>query len=158
MAGSYQQRFETKKNEWQEITLPFHDFVATSFGQVMRDAPKLDIEKIRSFGFTISDEQAGAFKLEVDWIRAVKKSSEPVVQTDSAKAGCATCVFHMKRVEGCKLAVEIEGRHYLVQGSNIDDHGDAHAPDGLCNTVRRAKVKGRISENRLVADEFRLLP
>jgi hypothetical protein len=64
----------------------------------------------------------------------------------------------MKGVKGCKLAVEIEGRHYLVQDSDIDDHGDAHAPDGLCNTIRRAKVQGSISENRFVADEFRLLP
>jgi len=73
MAGSYQQPFATKKGDWQEIVLPIHDFVATSFGQIMRDAPKLDTENIRSFGFTISDKQAGPFKLEVDWIRAIKK-------------------------------------------------------------------------------------
>ena len=158
MAGSYQQPFATKKGEWQEIALEIHDFVPTSFGQLMRDAPELDTGNIRSFGFTISDKQAGPFNLEVDWIRAIKKSSEPVVETYSAKAGCATCVFHMKGVEGCKLAVEIEGRHYLVQGSDIDDHGNAHAPDGLCNIARRAKVKGRILDNRLVADEFRLPP
>jgi monofunctional biosynthetic peptidoglycan transglycosylase len=84
MAGSYQQRFETKKDEWQEIALPFRDFVATSFGQVMRDAPKLNTEKIRSFGFTISDKQAGPFKLEVDWIKAVKKSHKTVVETNPA--------------------------------------------------------------------------
>jgi len=158
MAGSYQQPFETKKDEWQEIALPIHDFVASSFGQVMRDAPKLDTEKIRSFGLTISDKQAGPFKLEVDWIRAIKKSSEPVVETDSAKVGCATCVFHMKGVEGCKLAVEIDGRHYLVQGSGIDDHGDAHAPNGLCNAARRATVKGKVSGDRFVAEELRVLP
>ena len=124
----------------------------------MRDAPKLDTEKIRSFGFTISDKQVGPFKLEVDWIRAVKKSSDSVVETDSAKAGCATCIFHMKGVEGCKLAIAIEGRHYLVQGSDIDDHGDAHASDGMCNTARRAKVKGKISGDRFVAEELRMLP
>jgi monofunctional biosynthetic peptidoglycan transglycosylase len=70
MAGSYQQRFETKKNEWQEIVLPFRDFVATSFGEVLRDAPRLNTSKIRSFGLTISDKQAGPFKLEVDSIKA----------------------------------------------------------------------------------------
>jgi NADH dehydrogenase [ubiquinone] 1 alpha subcomplex assembly factor 1 len=158
MAGSYQQPFETRKDEWQEIALPIDDFVAKSFGQVMRDAPELDTEKIRSFGFTISDKQAGPFKLEVDWIRAVKKSSESVVETDSARAGCATCIFHMKGVEDCKLAIEIEGRHYLVQGSDIDDHEDAHAPDGMCNTTRRAKANGKISGDRFVAEEFRVLP
>jgi len=92
MAGSYQQRFETKKNEWQEVGLPFRDFVPTSFGQVMRDAPKLDTAKIRSLGFTISDKQAGPFRLEVDWISADEKPREPAIETGSAKAGCATFV------------------------------------------------------------------
>ena len=64
----------------------------------------------------------------------------------------------MKGVEGCKLAVEIEGRHYLVQGSDIDDHGDAHAADGLCNTARRATVKGKVSGSRFVAELFTVLP
>lgn len=86
MAGSYQQRFETKKEEWSEIALPFHDFIATSFGQVMQDAPKLNPEKIRSFGFTISDEQAGPFKLEVKWIKAVKKSQKTAVETAPANS------------------------------------------------------------------------
>jgi monofunctional biosynthetic peptidoglycan transglycosylase len=158
MAGSYQQRFETKKNEWQEIALPFREFVATSFGQVMRDAPKLDTAKIRSFGFTISDKQAGSFQLEVDWISANEKPREPGIDTGSAKVGCATCIFQMKGVEGCKLAIEIDGRHYIVQGSDIDDHGDAHASDGLCNTIRHANAKGRIAGDRFVAEEFRLLP
>jgi monofunctional biosynthetic peptidoglycan transglycosylase len=158
MAGSYQQRFETKKDEWQEIALPFRDFVATSFGQVMRDAPKLDTAKIRSFGFTISDKQAGPFRLEVDWIRADKKPREPVTETDPAKVGCATCVFRMKGVEGCKLAIEFDGRHYLVQGSEIDDHGDAHASDGLCNAARHAKARGKISGDHFLAEELRLLP
>jgi len=100
MAGSYQQRFETKKNEWQEIALPFREFVATSFGQVMRDAPKLDTAKIRSLGFTISDKQAGPFQLQVDWIRADKKPCEPAIEIGSAKAGCATCISQMKNAEG----------------------------------------------------------
>ena len=64
----------------------------------------------------------------------------------------------MKGVEGCKLAVEIDGRRYLVQGSDIDDHGDAHASDGLCNTARHAKAKGKIVGDRFLAEEFRLLP
>ena len=64
----------------------------------------------------------------------------------------------MKGVAGCKLAIKIEGRHYLVQGSDIDDHGDVHAPDGMCDTTRRVKVKGKISGGRFVAEELRVLP
>ena len=101
MAGSYRLNFDTKANVWQEIPLPFAAFEATSFGRVISSVSPMNPAKIRSVGFTISDKQEGPFKLEVDWIRAVKKSSESVVETDSAKAGCATCIFHMKGVEGC---------------------------------------------------------
>ena len=72
MAGSYRLKFETKTDEWREIPLPFSDFQATSFGQVIRSVPALNPAKIRSFGLLISDKQEGPFKLEVDWIRAVR--------------------------------------------------------------------------------------
>jgi monofunctional biosynthetic peptidoglycan transglycosylase len=82
VAGSYQQRFETSKEEWQEIPLRFQDFAARAFGQALRDAPNLDAAMIRSLGFTIADKQAGPFKLEVDWIGAIKKSSPTSVSAE----------------------------------------------------------------------------
>ncbi len=54
------------------------------------------------------------------------------------KAGCGTCAFGMKEVVVCKLAVRIDGTPYLVAGSDIDYHGDAHARDGPCNSARIA--------------------
>ena len=68
------------------------------------------------------------------------------------------CIFGMKGVTGCKLAVEIEGKHYLVKGSSIDDHGDAHADDGLCNAAREAIVSGEVKEGMFVAEHINLLP
>jgi len=72
-------------------------------------------------------------------------------------AGCASCVFHMKGVRGCKLAVGIGGKTYLVVGSGIDDHGDAHAADGLCNSARRASISGTIEGDTFVARKFEIL-
>jgi NADH dehydrogenase [ubiquinone] 1 alpha subcomplex assembly factor 1 len=72
MAGSYQCKFETQKDEWQNIFLPLEEFVPTSFGQAMQNAPRLNKAAIRSFGFMISDQQAGPFRLEVGWIKAVR--------------------------------------------------------------------------------------
>ena len=80
MAGSYQCKFATEKGVWQKIFLPFADFVPTSFGQVMRDAPSLNTAAIRSFGFMISDKQAGPFRLEVDWVKAVRHRPVPAAQ------------------------------------------------------------------------------
>ena len=70
----------------------------------------------------------------------------------------STCIIQMEGVVGCKLAVRIDGKPYLVTGSDIDDHGDAHASDGLCNAMRRAKVTGEIKDDRFVAESFELLP
>ncbi len=76
----------------------------------------------------------------------------------TVEAGCATCIFDMPDVTGCKLAVKIDGRAYLVTGSSIDDHGDAHAASGLCNASRKAIVEGEIEDGRFVASKFELRP
>ena len=72
-AGSYRVKFDTKADEWLEIFLPFAGFRATSFGVELSNAPPLDPRRIRSFGFLISDKQAGPFKLDVDWIKAAPR-------------------------------------------------------------------------------------
>ncbi|MCB9858947.1 MAG: hypothetical protein H6815_00720 [Phycisphaeraceae bacterium] len=59
---------------------------------------------------------------------------------------------------GCDLAVRIDDVAYFVDGTAIDDHGDAHATDGFCNAIRYAKVKGEIVAGRFRASEFELLP
>nr|MBC7614323.1 hypothetical protein [Pseudopedobacter sp.] len=46
---------------------------------------------------------------------------------------------------------------YFVDGTDIDDHGDAHADDGFCNAISKAKVKGEIVKGRFKATEFMLL-
>lgn len=74
-----------------------------------------------------------------------------------AVAGCSTCVFDMKGETGCKLAVKIDGTPYLVTGSDIDDHGDAHAANGLCNSARNALIEGTIKDNKFVAKKFEVL-
>gem|GEM_PF-5809930 len=50
------------------------------------------------------------------------------------------------------------GKAYFVTGTSIDKHGDAHAKDGFCNVVRKAKVTGDVVDNNFVATSFVLLP
>lgn len=76
----------------------------------------------------------------------------------TVEAGCATCIFDMPGVTGCKLAVKIDGVAYLVTGSSIDDHGDAHAATGLCNASRKAVVEGKVEDGRFVAKKIELQP
>jgi hypothetical protein len=59
--------------------------------------------------------------------------------------------------KGCILAVKYEGKSYFVEGTNIDDHGDAHEEDGFCNAVRKAKVQGSIVADKFAVTYFELL-
>jgi hypothetical protein len=63
--------FAAKKNEWIEVRIPLGNFLATSFGQVVNDQP-LDPNEVNGIGFLLSDKKAGRFKLEIDWIKAIK--------------------------------------------------------------------------------------
>ena len=72
-------------------------------------------------------------------------------------ASCAKCQFDKKSDKDCLLAVEIHSDIYYVEGTTIDDHGDAHASDGFCNVVRKAHIEGDIDDGRFYLDKFRLL-
>lgn len=73
-------------------------------------------------------------------------------------ASCGQCQFGMTSQKGCDLAVKIDGKSYFVDGSKIDDHGDAHnKKDGFCEVVRKAKVTGNIVDDRFVASSFKMV-
>ena len=73
------------------------------------------------------------------------------------EASCGQCNFAMPVPPGCDLAVRIEGKAYFVDGSRLDDHGDAHAKRGMCNVVRKARVTGEVVDDRFVAKTFKLI-
>ena len=73
------------------------------------------------------------------------------------EASCGQCQFGMKE-KGCDLAVRIDGKSYFVDGTAIDQHGDAHAADGFCSAIRKAEVVGAVVDNRFKATSFKLLP
>ena len=73
------------------------------------------------------------------------------------EASCGQCNLGLKK-EGCDLAIRHKGKAYFVKGTGIDDHGDAHAEDGFCQRIRKARVSGRFEEGYFVADSFELLP
>ncbi|MEO7445101.1 MAG: DUF6370 family protein [Ferruginibacter sp.] len=75
----------------------------------------------------------------------------------TAEAACGQCRFHLAG-SGCDLAVKINGKAYFVEGTNIDDHGDAHAADGFCKKIRQATVTGHFSNEKFIASKFALLP
>lgn len=83
--------------------------------------------------------------------------SDTTIKAIVAEAACGQCRFGLKG-DDCNLAVRIDGKAYFVDGTGIDDHGDAHAKDGFCNAIRKAAVKGKLVNDRFVASYFKLLP
>lgn len=75
MAYSYRVEFQTKKDEWIEVRIPLKDFVATSFGRILKGAGPVDAQNVASVGFLLGDKRAGTFKLEIDWIKSEAESA-----------------------------------------------------------------------------------
>ncbi len=95
------------------------------------------------------------FLFSVVLVNAQDKKEES--KTQIVEASCGQCQFKMKG-DGCELAVRIDGKSYFVDGTSIDSHGDAHANDGFCASIRKAEVVGKIVDNRFKATSFKLLP
>ncbi|WP_415582240.1 DUF6370 family protein [Flavobacterium longum] len=70
---------------------------------------------------------------------------------------CGQCQFKMDG-KGCTLAVMLDGKPYFVEGVTLDQQGDAHAHDGMCNAVRQAEVQGELVGDKFKATSFKLLP
>jgi hypothetical protein len=88
-----------------------------------------------------------------DTVSAQNKGSDLLI----VDASCGQCNFNLSG-KGCDLAVRISGLAYFVDGTRIDDHGDAHSSEGFCKAIRKAHVKGNIVDNRFQLQYFKLIP
>ena len=86
IAFSYRASFQTKKDEWIEVTVPLTKFVATSFGRVVKNQ-ELDPSEVNGLGILLGDKKAGPFTLEVESIKVragAKVGAAMKVQRDIA--------------------------------------------------------------------------
>jgi hypothetical protein len=107
---------------------------------------------MKHFLFSLLFSTSVLFSLAQD-----KPVPDPAREVQTVEASCGQCKFGLPG-KGCKLAVRIKDQAYFVDGSEIDSHGDAHANDGFCNAIRKAKVQGEVVNNRFQATYFELLP
>jgi len=68
---AYAWEFATEADAWQTVRLPLAGFSPTYRGFRPRNAPPLELEAVRQLGLMIADKREGAFRLDVEWIRAV---------------------------------------------------------------------------------------
>ncbi len=72
------------------------------------------------------------------------------------EVACGECRLGLPG-KSCDLAVRINGKSYFVDGTKIDEHGDAHAKEGFCNAVSKAAVQGEIVGDRFKVTYFKLI-
>lgn len=82
--------------------------------------------------------------------------SDTAKKLQVVEAACGECQFGLKG-KSCDLAIRIDGQAFFVDGTHIDSHGDAHAKDGFCNSIRKAEVKGELVNGRFKATYFKLI-
>jgi Family of unknown function (DUF6370) len=87
---------------------------------------------------------------------AATAKPDPKKKLQTVEASCGQCKFGLPG-QGCELAVRINGKAYYVDGTAIDEHGDAHAADGFCEAIRKAQVQGEVVDNRFKATYFKLV-
>ncbi|MFZ1785805.1 MAG: DUF6370 family protein [Ferruginibacter sp.] len=97
-------------------------------------------------------------------VTAMSQNANTKVQTPDAKkalqvveVSCGKCKLGMSG-KSCDMAVRIGDKSYYVDGASIDNYGDAHADDGMCNAIRKAEVQGEIIDNRFNISYIKLLP
>lgn len=73
-----------------------------------------------------------------------------------AEVSCGQCNFELDG-SGCDLAIRLKTVGYFVDGISIDDLGDPHDDNGLCNKIRSAKVQGKVKDARFFATSIELL-
>lgn len=66
---SYWAEFDTTAGEWSTVNIPFSDFYPQVRGYKL-DGPALDTRDITELGLYIYDKKDGAFKLQLDSIKA----------------------------------------------------------------------------------------
>jgi len=64
----YTSSFETKKDEWIVVRIPFNEFKLYYFGQETNSNKKIPLNNIKEISLLIGDKQAGEFKAEIDHI------------------------------------------------------------------------------------------
>ncbi|MBN2416586.1 CIA30 family protein [bacterium] len=69
---AYAYAFETRKDAWVTVRVPFAGCVPTFRGRTLTGVDPVSAELIQQVGFLISNKQEGAFRLEIDWISAYK--------------------------------------------------------------------------------------
>ncbi len=64
----YTSTFETKKDEWITIKIPFDQFKLYYFGKETNSGEKISLNNIKEISLLIGDKQSGSFMAEIEFL------------------------------------------------------------------------------------------
>jgi len=67
---AYQMSFATEPDAWTTPYFPFSEFLPFFRGDLISGAAPMNPAEIRRIGLMTADRQPGAFRLEIEWIKA----------------------------------------------------------------------------------------
>lgn len=65
----YTSTFETKKDEWITVKIPFEQFKLYYFGKETKSNKKIPLNNIKEISLLIGDKQDGSFKVEIEFLQ-----------------------------------------------------------------------------------------
>ena len=71
-------------------------------------------------------------------------------------ASCNKCNLGKKTDKKCSMGIKVGDKVLRINDKN-HNHKAAHAPDGMCNSLRVAYVEGQVMMNYLDAKQFELV-
>ncbi len=82
---------------------------------------------------------------------------DPAKELQTVEVSCGKCKLGLPG-NSCDIAVRIGKKAYYADGASMDNYGDAHADDGMCNVIRQAQVQGELVGDRFKVSYIKLLP
>ncbi|WP_258932597.1 DUF6370 family protein [Flavobacterium oreochromis] len=80
---------------------------------------------------------------------------EKELKNQDVEASCGLCQLGTKDKD-CSLTIRYNNNVYKVIGTSIDDHGDAHATNGFCNSIKKSKSFWDIKRRKILSKEISL--
>ena len=91
----------------------------------------------------------------------VKKKSKTAYQEVKgakqvkAEVGCAKCIYSKKGEKGCRTAVKIDDKVYMLKAAAKEGECNAHK-EGLCKTKKKATLNGKVVDDKFLATKVEI--
>lgn len=137
---AYWADFETVKDEWTTVRVPFSKWTPTTFGRKLA-GPALNPASVNSVGFMLYDKKAGPFSLEVDSIAAFRGKTDPEVETTGRTATILETAQASGDFETLLAAAKAAGLVEALAGSGPltvfapSDEAFAELPEGTLESL-----------------------